>query len=111
MPRLPVDGTKVIEHRLTLGGKERELLEGWVGTKKAALVVNSDLMDVLSSPTKAIAFVEAIATILELFGIETPIPTPVDAWEWLNKVKNDPSTIGREYGTDIRDWRLWDAIF
>ena len=27
MPRLPVDGTKVIEHRITLGGKEREILE------------------------------------------------------------------------------------
>jgi len=27
LPRLPVDGTKVIEHRITLGGKERELLE------------------------------------------------------------------------------------
>lgn len=27
MPRLPVDGVKVIEHRITLGGKERELLE------------------------------------------------------------------------------------
>ena len=27
MPRLPVDGTKVVEHRVTLGGKERELLE------------------------------------------------------------------------------------
>ena len=27
MPRLPVDGSKVIEHRVTLGGKEREILE------------------------------------------------------------------------------------
>jgi hypothetical protein len=27
MPRLPVDGTKVVEHRITLGGKERQMLE------------------------------------------------------------------------------------
>lgn len=27
MPRLPVDGKKVIEHRITLGTKERELLQ------------------------------------------------------------------------------------
>jgi len=27
MPRLPVDGSKVIEHRITLGGKERQILE------------------------------------------------------------------------------------
>jgi len=27
VPRLPVDGTKVIEHRVTLGAKERELLD------------------------------------------------------------------------------------
>jgi len=27
MPRLPVDGKKVIEHRITFGTKEREILE------------------------------------------------------------------------------------
>jgi len=27
IPRLPVDGVKVIEHRITLGGKERQMLE------------------------------------------------------------------------------------
>ena len=28
MPRLPVDGKKVVEHRITFGTKERELAEG-----------------------------------------------------------------------------------
>ena len=27
MPRLPVDGNKVVEHRITLGTKERQMLE------------------------------------------------------------------------------------
>jgi hypothetical protein len=111
MPRLPVDGKRVIEHRITLGGKERELLESWVAAKKVSLVVDSDVMDVLSDPVKVIAFVEAIATALELIGIETPIPTPVDAWEFIEKVKNDPQTIGREYGTDVRDWRVFSREF
>ena len=30
MPRLPVDGKKVIEHRVTFGTKEREILDGAV---------------------------------------------------------------------------------
>jgi len=30
MPRLPVDGKKVIEHRITFGTKERELLDSYV---------------------------------------------------------------------------------
>tara|TARA_Y100001937_G_scaffold73851_1_gene100493 strand:- start:1639 stop:2076 length:438 start_codon:yes stop_codon:yes gene_type:complete len=28
MPRLPVDGKKVVEHRITFGTKERDLMEG-----------------------------------------------------------------------------------
>ena len=27
MPRLPVDGKKVVEHRITFGTKERELID------------------------------------------------------------------------------------
>jgi len=30
MPRLPVDGKKVVEHRITLGTKERQLIESYV---------------------------------------------------------------------------------
>ena len=30
MPRLPVDGKKVVEHRITFGTKERDMLEGYL---------------------------------------------------------------------------------
>ena len=30
MPRLPVDGNKVVEHRITFGTKERDMLEGYL---------------------------------------------------------------------------------
>jgi hypothetical protein len=32
MPRLPVDGKKVVEHRITLGTKEREMVDRIVGS-------------------------------------------------------------------------------
>lgn len=32
MPRLPVDGKKVIEHRITLGTKERQMVDRIVGS-------------------------------------------------------------------------------
>tara|TARA_Y100000052_G_C2890781_1_gene50897 strand:- start:165 stop:566 length:402 start_codon:yes stop_codon:yes gene_type:complete len=30
VPRLPVDGNKVVEHRITFGTKERDMLEGYL---------------------------------------------------------------------------------
>jgi len=39
------------------------------------------------SPTKMILWIESIATLIEVFGFETPIPTPVDAYEFIQKIK------------------------
>jgi len=87
VPRLPVDGKKVIEHRITFGTKERTILED-LSTSLRIQAITGDvpITEILSSPTKVITLVEAIATALELVGIETPIPTPVDAYDFLISV-------------------------
>ena len=45
MPRLPVDGEKVVEHRITLGAKERELLD----TATLSFSVNRFLTPILQA--------------------------------------------------------------
>ena len=87
MPRLPVDGKKVSELRITFGSKERMLLED-LSTSLRIMAITGDvpITEILSSPTKVITLVEGIATALELVGIETPIPTPVDAYDFLVKI-------------------------
>ncbi len=52
MPRLPVDGKKVVEHRLTLGAKERELFQdaqwsytfGKIGTTVSGVLSNPAIL-------------------------------------------------------------------
>lgn len=86
MPRSKPSET--IVHRIELGGYERERLEDLVASARIYSVGMSvsSLWDdpdaPLRSPLTVIAFIEAIATALEVMGIETPIPTPVDAYQW-----------------------------
>jgi len=87
MPRLPVDGKKVIEHRITFGTKERELIEDYIGVARVGSLLGEDGLAIVDDPVKLIGMVGALATLLELFGFETPIPTPVDAVEFLQGVK------------------------
>ena len=70
MPRLPVDGTKVIEHRITLGGKERELLADLTTSYRIdAISGNDSVVEVLGDGTKVIAALGTLGAILELLGI------------------------------------------
>ena len=87
MPRLPVDGKKVIEHRITFGTKERMVLEDLsTSIRISAITGDVPITEILSDPKKVITLVEALATALEIMGIETPIPTPVDAYEFIMKI-------------------------
>ena len=89
MPRLPVDGKKVQEIRFTLGTFERQQLESLVTAIQVERITkgvnNIATADLFTSPIKMILFIEAVATLLEVLGIETPLPTPVDAYEYLSK--------------------------
>ena len=70
MPRLPVDGKKVIEHRITLGGKERELLADLVTSYRIdAFSGNDSVVEVLGDGTKVLAALGTLGALLELLGI------------------------------------------
>ena len=87
--RLPVDGSKVKEFRITLGTFERQQLESLVTAVQVEKITkginNIATADLFASPIKMILFIESVATLLEILGIETPLPTPVDAYEFLSR--------------------------
>ena len=70
MPRLPVDGKRVIEHRITLGGKERELLADLTTSYRIdAISGNDSVVEVLGDGGKVIAALGTLGALLELLGI------------------------------------------
>lgn len=75
---------EVIRHEFILGRREFELLEN-------ALIYPSivggvrDALPFVKDAATAIALVEGIATVLELMGIPTPIPTPIDLYKWFEE--------------------------
>lgn len=70
MPRLPVDGKRVIEHRITFGTKERELIQDLVSSYRiSAFSGNDSLVEVLGDGSKVLAAVGTIGALLELAGI------------------------------------------
>ena len=96
VPRLPVTGAQ--ELRITLGGTERRLLEDLSFSYRIQTVSNAltnggevSILEILADWKTVVALAYGLATALEIVGIETPIPTPVDAFEFLNELK-----IGKE---------------
>lgn len=81
--RLPVDGKKVIEHRITLGTKERMIAEEIATSFRIQSVNPQAILETLDDPTKIIQIAYSIATILEIIGIETGLPTPADIPEFI----------------------------
>ena len=70
MPRLPVDGKKVIEHRITLGTKERQLLQDLTTSYRIdAISGNDSIIEVLGDFGKLTAVLASIGGILEILGI------------------------------------------
>ena len=59
MPRLPVDGKKVIEYRVTLGTYERERLSEFVGSYSFSRV-SRPIIDVLGSPVALLSITGGI---------------------------------------------------
>ena len=92
--RLPVDGKKVIEYRITLGTKERMIAEDMATSLRINAIDPKAILDTLDDPKKIIQIAYSIATIAELFGIETGLPTAGDlpeVYEWFAKrgIKQD----------------------
>ncbi len=74
MPRLPVDGTKVIEYRMTLGTYERERLDRLITSLQV-----KNIGDPIVAIMKDISATATLLIILsEVFGFNFKIPEIVD---------------------------------
>jgi hypothetical protein len=70
LPRLPVDGKKVIEHRITLGGIEREALKSLALSYRIESLAGEDgVLNELGSVDNVIGKLAVVGFLLELFGI------------------------------------------
>jgi len=86
--RLPVDGKKVIEYRITLGTKERMIAEDIATSIRISSFNPESILETLDDPTKIVQIAYSIATIIEMFGFETGLPTAGDlpeVYEWFTK--------------------------
>jgi hypothetical protein len=68
--RLPVDGKKVIEHRITLGGTEREALKSLVTSARITSLAGDDgILNELASVDDVVAKLAVVGFLLELLGV------------------------------------------
>lgn len=81
---------RVQEVVIRLQDKERQLIDDYLSSETAknygAFIEAIGLKKAMSDPADAILWVTAIATIVEMFGYDTPIITPIDA----GKLFKDP---------------------
>lgn len=80
--------TTVTEFRVTLGDYERMKLDDLLLTLRIHSLKDMWATEdgVLRSPAAVIAAIYSIVTIIEAMGIDTPVPTPVDAYEFIQGV-------------------------
>ena len=68
--RLPVDGKKVIEHRITLGGTEREALKSLAASARITSLAGDDgILNELGSVDNVIGKLAVAGFLLELLGV------------------------------------------
>lgn len=101
MPRLPVDGKKVIEHRITLGTKEREIFDHISTSIRINSIDTEVIANIMTDPVKVIQIMYSIATIAEIAGIETPLPTVADLPEVIAYLRELASR--REFTSQEKD--------
>ena len=89
MPRLPVDGKKVVEHRITLGGVEREALKSLAFSYRIESLAGGDgLLQELEYGEELLAKLAAIGFLLELFGVTDIFDFDDDAKAKAIEIKN-----------------------
>ena len=86
MPRLPVDGKKVVEYRISLSGKERELLQDISTSYRIQSIGPTaiQILHILEDPKRVVQIAYGFATVVEMLGIETGLPTVADIPEVLD---------------------------
>lgn len=84
MPRLPVDGKKVIEHRISFGTKERQLIEQFANANSFNKVA-TPTVDLMKDVSGMVVFVAAFAA---LTGIVIDLSGITSSDELIDKVKD-----------------------
>jgi hypothetical protein len=87
VPRLPVDGKKVVEHRITFGTKERDLLQDISTSYRIQAIDPEAMMKILEDPLRVIQIGYGLATAIEMLGFETGLPTIADLADWKQERK------------------------
>ena len=111
MPRLPVDGKKVIEYRHTFGTKEREILQDLATSFRIQAVDPEAMLKILEDPLRVVQIAYGIATVLELIGFETGLPTPGDLpelYQWLTQ-KKEINESGETFSIVEMLKKLWSS--
>ena len=98
MPRLPVDGKKVIEHRITLGTKERELLDSAVNAFQLNQIATPSVA-LMSDVSGMIVFASALA----IFFPDIVIPTGEATMDEVTNAINTGIKEGQQRAKDERE--------
>ena len=121
MPRLPVDGKKVVEHRITFGTKERELIQDLSTSYRiSAFSGNDSLVEVLADGPKVLGALATIGAMLELAGITNLFDFDEALKEKVDEVKEsikekikdkatDPSSLEYLFQMSPFGFPLWAA--
>jgi len=89
VPRLPVDGKKVIEHRITLGGVERESLKSLATSFRIQSIAGEEgVLDSLTDLDNVIGILATFGFLLELLGITDIFDFDDDAKAKAMKIKD-----------------------
>ena len=117
VPRLPVDGKKVIEHRITLGGVEREALRSLALSYRIESLAGDDgILNELGSVDNVIGKLAVVGFILELFGITDIFDFDDDAKAKAMKIKdrivqNEKDAIANRQAVSDAEREFLDRIF
>ena len=107
MPRLPVDGKKVVEHRITLGTKERELLDS---------AINAYQFNQIATPSVAlmsdISGMIVLAGMLKIILPNLVLPTgeEVTQQEVVNSIQNAIAEASDPEGRDDRATSVFGGV-
>lgn len=101
MPRLPVDGKKVVEHRITLGQFERTMLNDLVSSKQFNNIA-TPTVDLLKDVTGLAAFT---AILFSLFGIVINLNDITDIGDLEKQIKNGYAKWRREKNAEYIERR------
>jgi len=105
LPRLPVDGKRVIEHRITLGGKERELLADLTTSYRIdAISGNDSMVELLADGSKILAALGTLGALLELLGITDVFDFDDDMKAAIIPIKEKFEEKVKEKATDPSFW-------